>query len=508
MVSESPHSSRNGTPVSELEALHLISRPNTPSKSSASVNNMTAAQNTSSPSGTPPPTSSTGLKFSFAKGAAPIKSAAKPSSKLSNGITAFHAHDDSDDDDESRKTSKVTHLENGAVVSEIQTIKEEKKPLVIKPPETQNEHWLQRRLKLFRPDMIENKPREGVDLSNIPDRIGDTTGKVGLQLTKKSSPSPPSAQDTVDTPEQSEMQVDTAPPKTDDDLARELLIAQASDPHALISTQPKLVIPARKEPLNEADVYAYDMAHLADAPTLETYERVPVEAFGMGILLGLGWKEGTDLKGNKAEGFKEPKKRPDFLGIGAKEEEFLKVDAKGQKLSRKDALGGSWNPLKKIDKRTGEVIVEDEKGSRRSTPKDNDRSGVSTPRKDGSRYSTPSGGYDSSRDRERDRERRREDDRDRDRDRRRDDDRDRRKDKYRDDGRSSRDDRRYDSDRESSKRRDREFDSDRKRRDKDYDSDYDRKRRKEGDRSTNSSRRESRRPSPESKHSRSPRKDR
>lgn len=482
-IAKSQNGTPVGTPVAELEELNLSSRTNTPAPSSSTMNN----EITPSPSGTPPPTSSTGLKFSFSKGLAPSKPASKPPSKLSNGITAFPGHDGSDSEDESR-TSKITHIENGTVVGEQKiTIKEEKKPLVIKPPETNNEHWLQRRLKMFRPDMVENKPPEGVELASIPDRIGDTTGKVGLQLAKKSSP-PPLEQSTQ--PPVEEMAVDPAP-KTDDELARELLLAQASDPTS--STNPRLVIPAKdREQPSETEVYAYDMARLSDAPTLETYKRVPVDAFGMGILLGLGWKEGTDLHGNKSEGFKEPKRRPDFLGIGAKEEEFLRVDAKGGKLSRRDALGGSWNPLKKIDKKTGEVVVEEEKRSRRETPKERDKSGVNTPKKEGSRYSTPSGEYDSGRDR------------DRDRDRRRDDDRDRRKDRYRDEGRS-RDDRRYDSDRES-KRRDRDYESDRKRRDRDYDSDYERKRRRNGERSTSGSRRESRRVTPD--RSRSPRKDR
>jgi hypothetical protein len=380
----------------------------------------------------------------------------------------------------------VTHLENGTVVVENQVVKEEKKPIVIKPPEAHNENWLQRRLKMFRPDMVDNKPPETFDPSTVPDRIGDGQVKSGLQITKRSA-SPDD--ETIDELHLStEMQVDQ-PSKTDDDLARELLLAQAADPNYTgLPAQQKLIIPAH-EPLTEEDVYAYDMAHLSDAPTLEAYERVPVEAFGMGILLGLGWKEGTDLKGQKMEKLKEPKKRPDFLGIGAKEEAFLRVDEKGRKISRKDGLGASWNPLKKIDKVTGEVIVEEEKGSRKSSPKD--RSGVSTPRKEGSRYGTPSGGrsgYDSSKER----------DRDRDRDRRRDDDyRGRRRDKYRDDDRR---DPRYDSDRES-KRKDRDYDSDRK-----YDSDYDRKRRRGrdgGERSTNGSHKGSRRASP----TRSPRKE-
>ena len=244
----------------------------------------------------------------------------------------------------------MTHLENGKVVAENQVIKEEKRPIVIKPPEAHNEHWRQRRLKMFRPDTVDSTP-ETFDPSTVADRIGDGDVKSGLQITNKRSASP--GNETIDEPHLStDIQVDE-PTKTEDDLARELLVAQATDPnYAGLPVQPKVIIPAR-EPLTEEDVYRYDMAHLSNAPTLETYERVPVEAFGMGILLGLGWKEGTDLKGQKMKKLKEPKNRPDFLGIGAKEEAFLRVDDKGRRISRKDELRASWNPLKKIDKVTG-----------------------------------------------------------------------------------------------------------------------------------------------------------
>src|SRR5437773_3952565 len=128
-----------------------------------------------SPSGAPLPS---GLKFSFAKGVAPQL---KNNSKLSKGITAFYSHD-SDSEDESDKTAKVTHLENGVVVGDQQPMKEVKKPLVIKPPESHNEHWLQRRLKMIRPDIADSQPPQNVDLSNIPDKIGGDPDKVGLQL--------------------------------------------------------------------------------------------------------------------------------------------------------------------------------------------------------------------------------------------------------------------------------------------------------------------------------------
>jgi G-patch domain len=415
--------------------------------------------------------SSSGLKFSFVKRTVPTKP-----SKLANGVTAFYAHDS---DEEEPTIQAVTHLEDGQVVGQTTAVTvTEKQPLVIKPPETAREHWLQRRMKLFRPDMVDNKPPENVDLSTIPDRIGDGPVKVGLQLAQKK---PLQITESEEFPE--EMPVDE-PPKSDEELARELLLAQATDP-TVQPPQPQIIITPRLEPLSESEVYAHDIAQLSGAPTLETYKRVPVEAFGMGILLGLGWKQGTDLQGNTISSVKEPKKRPDFLGIGAKEEAFLRVDEKGRKVSRKDGLGGQWNPLKKIDRRTGEVVPE----SRVATPKEQDRSsGRSSPAWRGSGYVTPEG--TSS-----DRDRRKSYDRRLDLDRRYDSDRERRREN---------DDR----------KRDREYDSDYDRRRKDggrreyerrRETDDDRKRRKEGS-TTSSSRRDSRRASPDRRRSVSPRK--
>ena len=407
---------------------------------------MTQQTTTASPPPPPPPTA---LNFRFSKkGSVPTNAAPKIPSKLSNSVIPIADDEESEDDLEFHA---ITHLEDGAIVGDAGK-KEEKKPLVIKPPETHGEHWLQRRLQMFRPAIVDAPP-DNIDLSAIPDTVGNEPINAGLQLAKpRQVTENPSAEEqmSVDEPQQV---------KSEDDLARELLLQRATDPSSTPApTRAPLIIPARQTPLTEDEIFAYDMAVLADAPTLETYERVPVEAFGMGILLGLGWKQGTDLHGRKMENVKERTKRPDFLGLGAKEAEFLRVDtATGKKISRREGLGALWNPLKKIDKVTGEVIVEEVK-SGRSTPRDK------SPRRDGSR------------------------------DPRRDDDRDRRKDKYRHDSdreakrkdragydSDRRRDREYDSDRER-KRRDRggdDYDESRRRRDREYDSDHERRRRRD-----------------------------
>jgi G-patch domain len=414
------------------------------------------------------------LKFSFAQGKAPTtKSEQKQPSRPSDGITAFHMHGESDSDEESGK-SFITSVEADAAVHE--ESKNEKTSQIIQPPKSHNEHSLQKRSKMFRLDMVDKTPKNLV-LSGDANRIGDDEVKVGLQVSEKPS------RRLSPTADNSEAMLLDETPKTEDELALEMLLRQAQNPHESISMAPKLVIPAHP---SESDVYAYDMARLSDAPTLATYERVPVESFGMGILLGLGWKEGTDLQGQHVESLEVPKKRPDFLGMGAEEEEFLRVDAKGRKVSRKVGLGASWNPLKKIDKKTGEVVVEEE-DSRRSTSRE--RSAVSTPQAR-SRYGTQTRGRSGERGRDvRGRSS---------------DDRDRWRDTHRSEEHRSRRDgteRSYDLDREW--RRDREHDSGR--RSRDQDSDHHRNQRRDiMERSENGSRRESRRPSPQSTRGRSP----
>ena len=428
----------------------MSQRPDLGSKDTSSTpataaSTMTQQATTASPPPAPP---STALNFNFSKkGSASTKTAPKISSKLSNSVIPIGDDEESEDDFEFHA---ITYLEDGAIVGDARKT-EDKKPLVIKPPETHGEHWLQRRLQMFRPAIVDAPP-DNIDLSAVPDTIGNEPINAGLQLAQpRQVADNPSAEGEMNVDEPQQV-------KSEDDLARDLLIQRATDPSsAPATTIAPLIIPAGQNPLTEDEIFAHDMAMLADAPTLETYERVPVEAFGMGILLGLGWKQGTDLHGRKMETIKERTKRPDFLGLGAKEAEFLRVDAAtGKKISRREGLGALWNPLKKIDKVTGEVVVEDVE-SGRSTPRDK------SPRRDGSR------------------------------DRRRDDDRDRRKDKYRHDSdlearrkdragydSDRRRDREYDSDR-GHKRRDRggDYDESRRRRDREYDSDHERKRRRD-----------------------------
>ncbi|KAJ7690678.1 DExH-box splicing factor binding site-domain-containing protein [Mycena rosella] len=79
-------------------------------------------------------------------------------------------------------------------------------------------------------------------------------------------------------------------------------------------------------PMSEEDAYKQDVDELPDVATLDDYNRVPVAQFGLALLRGMGWKEGTAASRKPGKGLVQPylpEARPALLGIGAKEREVL-----------------------------------------------------------------------------------------------------------------------------------------------------------------------------------------
>ncbi|KZT56718.1 hypothetical protein CALCODRAFT_308463 [Calocera cornea HHB12733] len=71
---------------------------------------------------------------------------------------------------------------------------------------------------------------------------------------------------------------------------------------------------------SETEAYMEDVETRPDTPTMEDYQRVPIEQFGAALLRGMGWKEGQAASRTRT-GLAEPwvpKARPAFLGLGAK----------------------------------------------------------------------------------------------------------------------------------------------------------------------------------------------
>ncbi|KAF2440922.1 hypothetical protein P171DRAFT_434656 [Karstenula rhodostoma CBS 690.94] len=296
------------------------------------------------------------------------------------------------------------------------------------------------------------------------------------------------------------MDVDGDVKPEDNRTEEEKLQAEAFE--ALVNGKPKdqAVIP-----ISEEEAFENDMRDAPDAPDLAAYEATPIEGFGAALLRGMGWKDGDSLSKDKklAAKPKEVKRRPALLGIGANPDAAVGVELgewAGPKRGAKKAI--QYNPVALKNKRTGEIITEEElkerlakqgaadaQAERNNTfvGDDNDddederRREKRRERKERDRRDDD---YDSERRKGKSRRRDRDDDnsdRDRDRDRRRekkyaeyeDLDRDHRRDKkYRDDD--------YDyDDRKREKRRERESHRDRSR--SPYDDDR-RERRRERDR--------------------------
>ncbi|KDN53541.1 hypothetical protein K437DRAFT_252903 [Tilletiaria anomala UBC 951] len=214
------------------------------------------------------------------------------------------------------------------------------------------------------------------------DRIGDEEQHKGLVVRTAAgsqkagssapgfrSPTPPSADVRGAT---------TPPPESADEAARRALLAGARGAGAGCGVNDSLTIPMV---VDEEQALRDDVDDRPDAPSLETYTAIPVEGFGAAMLRGMGWKEGMGA-GRKRDGPTEAmqvKKRPQLLGLGAKERQQV-ADQRGATTSgsrRKDAPGSSrptargYMPLVRREAGSGDVIAS-ASASRSGTPVQSD----------------------------------------------------------------------------------------------------------------------------------------
>lgn len=177
---------------------------------------------------------------------------------------------------------------------------------------------------------------------------------------------------------------DPPPKRTADDEAMDALLGNKAEDEKVIHP-------------TEEDAFKRDVEQAGEASTLEDYEAMPVEEFGAALLRGMGW----DGKPRGAK-VKEVKRRPNRLGLGAKE---LKED---------EDLGG-WN----------------QGGKKNRRPRLNDYRREESKRKE-SRQNEDSYKREREREKERDRHGHRDRDREHDRDRHRDREHNRHRDRHRD----------------------------------------------------------------------------
>jgi hypothetical protein len=212
-----------------------------------------------------------------------------------------------------------------------------------------------------------------------------------------------------------------------DRLQREMVIESAQD--------------RQIQPWSEEDALQRDLDALPEESTGDDYRNVPIEAFGMAMLRGMGWNPNDDSNTK----IHVPKARPGQLGLGATPMSEIIPPSHDKKSKREDRAkrgGRGFNA-------SGIMIKREINGN-------GSASGSATPA-GSSRRTSPETGSDASRRRRRDDDhdssresKRREGDRDRDRYRETEDERARRKAKEREKERD-RDD--YDRDRYRDKER-------------------------------------------------------
>ncbi|KAF9692480.1 hypothetical protein EKO04_009427 [Ascochyta lentis] len=363
---------------------------------------------------------------------------------------ALLGDDEPDDTNKQQEISGFDAAAGGAI--DINGPKEKKGPLVI--PSLPNRNWREE----ARKKQLERAPHTQQQSGDVVMEEPEKEVVYGLTVPTK----PEEAQENGVADPAEPMEVDPQDNLTEvQRLEKQALESLLNGK----STDASRIVPA----ITDEEALQNDLNEAPDEPSLDAYEATPIEGFGLAMLRGMGWKDSDgESRKNGAKAPKEVKRRPALLGIGAKEDAAKDVElgefnskARGKKGKGKDAPQG-YNPVTLRNKKTGEVITEEEL---KAKLEGQDLVQDEKPSKD-------SRGRDDNDDEKTERRRDRRDDRDSDR---------RRGDNYDSE-------RRRDRDRKDDHRRDKyEDDSDRRRekrrgRDDDYDSERRRERRKDRDR--------------------------
>ncbi|OAL53239.1 hypothetical protein IQ07DRAFT_561890 [Pyrenochaeta sp. DS3sAY3a] len=362
--------------------------------------------------------------------------------------------------------------EGGAV--DIGGKKEKEGPRVI--PSQPNRDWKAEARRI----QLSKAPHTQVQNANVEEKVEEQKLQFGLTILQKDESND---NETVESTVPEAMEVE------EDNVTEEQRLEKKAL-HALLhgrSANDELVIPVQ----TEEEALQYDLQNAPDAPTLAAYEATPIEGFGAALLRGMGWKDGETIKkGGVAPEAVAIKRRPALLGIGAKADAAAGIELgawSGKDRSKKGM--DTYNPLTMRNKKTGEVISEEElklKLSKHDLVNDKpEKERRNERRRDKERRSDRRGDRDDyhdsdcRRDKRKDKERDNEYDSERRRTSRREDghDSERRRDKRRERSRSPDDRKEKRHDRYRSRSRDSRRDRDR--RDRSRDSDDRRKRRRE-----------------------------
>ncbi|KAL8656911.1 MAG: hypothetical protein Q9226_002446 [Calogaya cf. arnoldii] len=172
---------------------------------------------------------------------------------------------------------------------------------------------------------------------------------------------------------------DKAKSKTADEEALEALLGGQTSKSTLvvpaIEAEDEKYTKQQTPGVNEDDHFRSDVSSRPDSASLDDYARVPVEEFGMGMLRGMGWKEGEEV-GKRKNQISKPRlveRRPALLGIGAKEVPGgvgHELGAWGKEVRGQRKVDKMYNPVLLKNSKTGEMLTEDELQAKKEKQKE------------------------------------------------------------------------------------------------------------------------------------------
>lgn len=253
----------------------------------------------------------------------------KPSTLGKRPLSALHDDSDSEDDRTPQEVALTGFDEKGAVATD----RAPEKPLLV-IPKLEKEDWREQVRKrrraaerrsgknLLPPEVQRQREAEAQGLKGDEGKEVKASLQYGLQTlareeTLKEDISGDVASEQKEAQKAPPQASEPPKPKTDDERALDALLGRSSEPKKdLVIEQDKKDTGDESDqdiPTDPRDIFKRQIAAAPEPSTLEDYERIPVEEFGAALLRGMGWD------GVKKEGKGDVKRRPNLLGLGAKE---------------------------------------------------------------------------------------------------------------------------------------------------------------------------------------------
>jgi hypothetical protein len=285
-----------------------------------------------------PPVKMGGFKLSLA--GAKSKSAPKKATSHLAKRPKLDLGDEEPEDTNTKQEISGFDIAQGGAVELNGKPKEAKKVLVI--PAQPNKNWRDEARR-------RHAERTGHGLQVVEEKEGPKL-QYGLIVAKN---------DAVEETDGDAAMEDAPPVVVDDGLtAEERLEKRAVD--ALLNDKTPADITTIA--MSEEALFAKELAEAPEAPTLSAYEATPIDGFGAALLRGMGWKDGEELGRNKGAAVKprEVKPRPALLGIGAKAEAEVGLETVWEKGKPKRKTAQTYTPVALRNKKTGELVTEEE----------------------------------------------------------------------------------------------------------------------------------------------------